>query len=147
MPVWSGCQEFLISALQICQNKAARVVVNKDFSTPVAQLLKECGWRSVRQEMFYLTVLQVHKTLKIGAPVYLFNKLTEDGQYQRDTRQARGSTIRQGPSFQTKLGFRWRGATCYERIPSSIRNEPKLGKFKKRLNEWVKSNIFDLSTV
>ena len=80
MPVWSGCQEFLISALQICQNKAARVVVKKDFSTPVAQLLKECGWRSVRQEMFYHTVLQVHKTMKTGAPVYLFNKLTEDGE-------------------------------------------------------------------
>ena len=115
-------------------------------TTPVYQLLKECGWRSVRQEMFYHTVLQVHKTMKTGAPVYLFNKLTEDGQYQRDTRQARGSSIRQGPSFQTKLGlaknsFRWRGATCYESIPSSIRNEPKLGKFKKRLDEWVKSNI------
>ena len=53
-------------------------------TTPVYQLLKECCWRSVRQEIFYHTVLQVHKTMKTGAPVYLYNKLTDDGQHQRD---------------------------------------------------------------
>ena len=63
IPLWSGCQEFLIKALQVCQNKTARVVAQKDFSTPISQLLKECGWRSVRQEMYYHTVLQVHKTM------------------------------------------------------------------------------------
>ena len=43
--LWSGCQEFLINSLQVCQNKAARVVTKRDFSTPIKQLLKECGWR------------------------------------------------------------------------------------------------------
>ena len=146
IPLWSGCQEFLTDALQVCQNKTARVVTKKDFSTPVSQLLKECGWRSVRQEMYYHTVLQVHKTMMTRAPVYLYNKLTDDGKYPRDTRQARCSTIRLGPSYQTKLGlakdsFRWRGAAWYEAIPQVIRSEVKLGNFKKKLNTWVKTNI------
>ena len=79
-------------------------------------------------------------------PVYLYSKLTKDGDWQRDTRQARSSTIRQGPSYQTKLGlaknsFRWRGTTWYEALPMSIRSEAKLGKFKKKLNTWIKANI------
>ena len=146
IPLWSGCQEFLIKALQVCQNKTARVVAQKDFSTPISQLLKECGWRSVRQEMYYHTILQVHKTMTTYAPAYLYNKLTDDGDYHCDTRQARSSSIRMGSSFQTKLGlakdsFRWRGATWYEAVAQSIRNEVKLRKFKRKLNMWVKDNI------
>ena len=80
------------------------------------------------------------------APVYQYNKLTDDGHYHCDTRQARSSTIRMGSSFQTKLGmaqnsFRWRGATWYEAIPRSIRNEVRMGKFKNKLNIWIKENI------
>ena len=116
------------------------------MSTPISQLLNECGWRSVRQEMYYHTALQVHKSMKAKKPVYLYDKLTNDGEWPRDTRQARSSTIRQGPSYQTKLGlaknsFRWRGSNCYEALPLSIRSEGKLWKFKKKLNTWKKANI------
>ena len=70
-------------------------------------------------------------------PVERLLKLTDDGYYQCDTRQARISTIRMGSSYKTKLGmaqnsFRLRGATWYEAIPQSIRNEVKIGKFKNK---------------
>ena len=144
--LWSGCQEFLIDALQVCQNKAARVITKRNISTPIPQLLKECGWRSVRQEMYYHSVLQVHKTLLTKAPVYLYDKLTKDGEYNCDTRQARNSSIKLGPSFQTKLSlcknsFRWRGAAWYEALPQDIRGEQKIGKFKWKVNSWIKANI------
>ena len=144
--LWSGCQDFLINSLQVCQNKAARVVTKRDFSTPIKQLLKECGWRSVRQEMYYHLVLQAHKMLVNQAPVYLYSKLTEDGEYSRDTRQARNSSIRLGPLYQTALSlckdsFRWRGAAWYEALPTDIRGEQKIGIFKRKVNNWIKINI------
>ena len=128
------------------QNKAARVITKKDISTQITQLLKECGWRSVRQEMYYHTVLQVHKTLTTHTPVYMYSKLIDDGHYHCDTRMARRSTIKTGSSYQTKLdlaknSFRWRGAKWYEAIPQSIRNEVKIGTFKKKLNIWIKEYI------
>ena len=115
-------------------------------TTPVRQLLKECGWNSVRQEIYYHTVLQVHKTMTTRAPHYLYNKLTEDGRYPRNTRQASVSTIRMGPTFQTRLtltkdSFRWRGAAWHEVLAREIREEMKIGKFKKKLDTWVKTNI------
>ena len=61
MPLWAGCPDYLINGLQVCQNDAARIITKHDRAMPVKQLLKECGWRSVRQEMFYHTALLVHK--------------------------------------------------------------------------------------
>ena len=146
IPLWSGCQEFLISALQVCQNKAARSVTKHGISIPVQQLLRECGWRSVRQEMQYHTMLQVHKTLTQKNPVYLHGKLTADGSYAYRTRQTSTISIRQSQSFKTKLtlckdSFRWRGTAWYENLPWDIRGQQKLGIFKKKLNIWVKDNV------
>ena len=100
----------------------------------------------MRQEMYYHTVIQVHKTLGTGSPVYLYKKLTQGGHYPRDTRQSRTSSIRLGPTFSTRLAltrnsFRWRGAVWYEDLPVEIRKEQKLNSFKKKLNVWVKINI------
>ena len=144
--LWSGCPEFLISALQVCQNKAARAVTKHGMSTPVQQLLKECGWRSVRQEMHYHTLMQVHKTLKYRNPAYIHSKLTGDGVYSYNTRRASTSSIRQGLAFKTGLvlckdSFRWRGASWYEKLPWDIRKQEKIGTFKSKLNQWVKTNV------
>ena len=144
--LWSGCQEFLTDSLQVCQNKAARTITKRGYSTPVKQLLKECGWRSVREELYYHSVLQVHKTLMTKASQYLYSKLTSDGSYNCDTGHARNSIIKLGPTFQTKLAlckssFRWRGAAWYEALPAGIRWERIMEKFKGKVNEWIKSNI------
>ena len=55
-------------------------------------------------------------------------------------------TLRQGPSYQTKLGlarnsFRWRGSNSYEALPLSIGSEGKLWKLKKKLNIWIRQTL------
>ena len=59
--VWGGCEGYLARSLQIIQNKVARLVTNKPWSTPVKNLLAECGWLSVRQLAMYHTVLKLHQ--------------------------------------------------------------------------------------
>ena len=44
MPVWSGFEDYLLNSLQICQNKAARLVTKLDKYTPTELLMKQCGW-------------------------------------------------------------------------------------------------------
>ena len=53
MPLWGGCQKFLISSLHFMQNKAAGYVTKKDIFTPTKVLLKHCGWLSVNQMVFF----------------------------------------------------------------------------------------------
>ena len=69
--VWGGCEGYLARSLQVIQNRVARVVTKKPWSTPVKLLLSECGWLSVRQLAMYHTVVLVFKVLKTGTPSYI----------------------------------------------------------------------------
>ena len=42
MPLWSGCEDYLVRALQVIQNKAARSVSKLSLFTPTKTLLKSC---------------------------------------------------------------------------------------------------------
>ena len=54
---YGGCSEYLLTGLQVQQNKAARLVTRLGWGTPTRALLLQCGWLSVRQ----MVVLKVSK--------------------------------------------------------------------------------------
>ena len=140
--LWAGSADFLIKSLQVCQNSVARTVTRHGRSVSVKQILKECGWRSVKQEIFYHTALMIHKILLQKSPSYLYDQLTADGTYGYVTRRACSSSIRQSKSFTTNLSlcknsFRWRGVSCYEQLPSSLRAIESINHFKKELDCWL----------
>ena len=73
--VWGGAESYLLDALQIVQNKAARFVARGERFTPVIDLLKQCGWLSVRQLAFYHSVLLIKKTLNTSILSILMTSL------------------------------------------------------------------------
>ena len=159
MPLWSGCEEYLIQALQVVQNKAARSVAHLNIFTPTKTLMKVCGWMSVRQLLAYHSLVLLHKTLTNKAPVYLYQKVTSGGHFPYKTRQA--ATCPPGFSFEvshpsdsgavrqstgsklglSKQGWCWRSVEQYNALPADLRLEKKLPSFKKRLKEWVGLHI------
>ena len=62
--LWGGSSKYLLVALQRAQNRAARTVAKLDWSTPVAELLKQCGWLSVHQLVVYHSVVLVYKVIR-----------------------------------------------------------------------------------
>jgi hypothetical protein len=68
--LWGGTEEFL-NSLQIVQNKAARFVSRRGIYTPVADLIKECGWLSVRQLVFFHSVMVIYKTILTTYPKHI----------------------------------------------------------------------------
>ena len=71
--LWGGAQKYLISGLQVQQLTAARAVCGFGcWGWSKRKLLGKVGWLSVRQLVFYHTVLQAHKTLKSGVPKALY---------------------------------------------------------------------------
>ena len=144
MPVWAGCEEYLIRSLQVAQNKAARCISRLGRLTSTKDLLKACGWMSVRQLMVYHSLVLLHKTLASKYPVYLYQKVTSGGEFSYSTRQANTGSIRQGPSPRTELsraGWCWRSVDLYNTLPTDLKHERKLPSFKKRLKEWIGPNI------
>ena len=159
IPLWSGCEEYLVKALQVIQNKAARSVSKLSYLTPARVLLKTCGWLSVRQLMAYHSLVLLHKTLEHQSPKYLYDKVTADGQFKYKTRQASecprefsfnvqhpkdNGTIRQDSNTKlgiSKKGWCWKSVVLYNTLPTNIRLEKKLSKYKTRLKTWVTDNI------
>ena len=141
--LWGGTEEYLLSALQIVQNKAARFVARRGRYTPVAELLRQCGWLSVRQLVCYHSVIQIYKTMQITYPKYLFNKLSSDFPY--NTRLAQSDSVRMGEAFKSKLelterSFMNRATVNFNKIPTELRQTAKLDDFKKKLKAWVLEN-------
>ena len=44
MPLWVGCEDYLVNALQVNLNKVARLVTKLDIYTPTSVLMQQCGW-------------------------------------------------------------------------------------------------------
>ena len=141
IPLWAGCEAYLMQALQKIQNKAARVVTRSALTT--AGHLSQCGWLSVHQLAVYQTCIMVHKVLPSRSPEYLLNMFTTD--YIRETRQAARLEIRQDmetPDLElTRDSFRRRAMREYYKLPAEIRRQSLVSAFKTELWRWIKANI------
>ena len=142
--LWGGAEGYLLHALQVIQNRAARAVTRMSWFTPSRILLKKCGWLSVKQLVFYHRVLTTHKVVQTRAPMYLHQKMITSHPYQ--TRQATDGAIRFREQFDarselTRSGFCYSGTQDYNLIPADIRGSRTIQTFKFKLKNWVKSNI------
>ena len=128
MPVWSGCEAYLVKALQVTQNKAARSVTHLGYRTPTKILLQQCGWLSVSQLMIYHSLVLLHKTLVHETPIYLYQKITSNGVYQHSSRRAEAGSLRQCLQSKshldlTKRGWCWRSLDQYNKLTAELRSE------------------------
>ena len=142
--LWGGAEGYLLQSLQIVQNKAARLVTRRSRYTPVVELLRHCGWLSVRQLAYYHSTVQIYKSLQSTYPKYIHNKLSTEFPY--NTRLAESQAVRMGSEFQVKLELTKKSfmnrATCnYNQLPTYIRQVASIEAFKKKLKIWVSENI------
>ena len=142
--LWGGAEGYLLKALQVIQNRAARAVTRMSWFTPTRVLLEKCKWLSVKQLVFYHRVVTAHRIIKTKAPMYLNKKMSTNHPYQ--TRQATGGGIRFGEQFEGKSSlsgnsFCYSGTRDYNVIPAEIRAAKTIQNFKCKLRKWVKSNV------
>ena len=81
MPVWGGCEDYLVRSLQIVQNKAARLVCRKGIYTSIKSPLRECNWLSLRQLTVYHSLVLLFKVQKCQQPKYLYGMFTIERRY------------------------------------------------------------------
>ena len=117
--LWGGAEEHLLSALQVLQNKACRLITRRGRYTPVSELLRQCGWLSVRQSIVFHSLVQIYKTLSTTYPKYIHQKLSTEFPYS--TRLAQSEAIRMGSEFQCKLditakSFLARATSAYKEL-------------------------------
>ena len=136
--VYGACDEYLLNLLQVIQNNAARCVTRLGWNARVSELLLQCGWLSVRQLVYYHTILQVYKVRKYGRPTYIYRKISEE--FNQRTRLAVGNGIRE--TFKIKIIESIpRAIRSLNALPTSLRQVDKPNKSKKELKLYVKNNV------
>ena len=101
--LWGGTHNFLLSFLQVLQNRAARMVTKCDWFTSTEVILRQCGWLSIRQLVVYHDVLQVYKIKTTRKPEYFFKKFSTD--FKQNTRLAQSQSIKENSVINTDLGL------------------------------------------
>ena len=136
IPLWGGTEGYLLKSLHS--------VTKLSWYTTTGQLLKQCNWLSINQLIFYQTVLQVHRVVKSGSPLYLSDRL--DTEHLYNTRQAAGGCVRRlgensGVLSLLQTSFLGRASKMYNDIPAKTRRLESLPTFKKELKTWIKIHI------
>ena len=139
IPLWGNSEAYLLKALQVVQNKAARCVTRHSWFTATRQLLKQCGWMSVKQLAFYHTVLTMHRILSSDKPAFIRSKVSYDHPYQ--TRHATGGNIRYDRATVVEGSFISRATRDYNSIPDDLKAIKTLPTFKYKLRRWTLANI------
>ena len=137
--VWGGSSQYLLRALQVQQLNAARTVCgfhSRWWSK--SRLLKQVGWLSVRQLIFYHTALQAYKTMTTGVPRPLYSHFSTNNVYR--TRSVTQGDIRLRDDYRSVKTFKYRAMTAYNSIPVDVRTGTQ-STVKKKLKMWVKKNI------
>ena len=151
MPLYAGCPDFMLTALQNKQNEAMRLVTRRKWVVPgvrltsTRELLCQCGYLSVRQMAYYHSVATVHKTIVHEQPEYLHKAvttaLTSGVQHDYPTSQAGSRQVKPARLGITNSSFRWRATSQYARLPPSLKKEPSLKEFLSRLKEYTRVNV------
>ena len=75
--VWGGAQQYLLQGLQVQQLTAARTVCGfYSRSWSRKKLLDRLNWLSIRQLIYYHTVLQAQKTINSGKPASIHDSIS-----------------------------------------------------------------------
>ena len=134
LPVFGGCDQFEIEALQVMQNKAARLVTHSHARVPRKQIFTQLGWLTVSQLIHYHTALSTYRVRHCKEPEYLSSFLNRDNE--------RGNIIVPNTTLSlAKNSFCFRAAAQWNCIPVSIRNSLKISQFKQKLRKWILLNI------
>lgn len=136
------CNKEQVHRLQLQQNKAMRIVLKCAKWTSVKLMLDTLCWMSVKQRILYLTLLRIFK-LKNGM---LPKKLTEMVKLVGDTKKY---WLRNEDDFQvimvkktsTYNSMMNEGLVCFNKLPSNLKSEKDITKFKRLLVDHIKANV------
>ena len=134
LPLFGGCDNQEIKALQILQNKAARIVSHSHLRTPRHQMYDQMDWLTVKQMVTYHTLLTVYRVRQTREPEYLATILCNDSRT--------GNIILPNTKLSlARKSFTLRGICNWNCLPVAIRQLENIGTFKKEIKEWVKRNV------
>ena len=137
--IWGNCSNELLHRIIKFQKRAARMILDKDLSSPSAELFRQLGWLTFDERVRYRKGIIMYKALHNLAPTYLSNKFTYTHNiHSLDLRSATNQTLYvPKPNLEMyRKSLSYSGPKLWNTLPESVRNAPSLGSFKQRYLRW-----------
>ena len=134
LPLFGGCDKFEMQALQIMQNKAARLVTHSQLRTSRQEIYNQVGWMTVNQLVYYHSALSTFRTRNSQEPEYLNNIMSRNNRADKIIIPNTTLTL-------AKNSYCYRGSAQWNSLPDFIRNNKRISQFKTRLKKWIHENV------
>ena len=134
LPVFGGCDKSEMEALQIMQNKAARLVTHAQLRTSRMEIFNEVGWLTVNQLVFYHSAISTFRIRQAKEPEYLHSIMAKDNRADRIIVPNTNLTL-------AKNSYCYRAGSQWNSLPEHIRRNSRIGQFKSQLKKWIHQNI------
>ena len=124
--------------LQVLQNSVMRLLTGCEKRTPTAVLLEKTKSLSVHQTIAFQTLVLTRKILNSSKPTYLATKLRSQMELINVLRSQEGNVII--PRYQlnsSRAGFLYRAAKLFNSLPTEIKLEENISKFKCDARAWI----------
>ena len=123
-----------INSLQVLQNQAARIVLNKPKRVHRVELYSTLPWLTVNQLIVFHRILSVYNIRRSREPEYLASYLLNDN--------IRGNiVIPITASSLLRRSFVIHGAELWNSLPHGLRRIINVKPFKLELKKWVSINV------
>lgn len=135
------CTMSEIGRLQKLQTKCLRVILRVNETTDVNEMLKRLNLLSVKQLIYFRTLIFIRNIVKGNAPVYLKRKVKY--KYEDEIRPLRNSNdlvLVSAMKACSQNSLFHKGFKLYNSMPKLITDENLLEKFKTLLSKYVTEN-------
>ena len=134
LPVFGGCDKVELDALQVMQNKAARIVANLGLRDNRVLIYRQVGWMTVKQLIFYHSALATFRIRLSQEPEYLNTIMNRNNRSNK-------IIITNTSLSLAKNSYCFRAAAQWNSLPEEIRNSQRISQFKSKLRLWIHKNV------
>ena len=133
---WSGTSDANLERVLKLQKRAARIILQTDYSTPSLEMFAELGWQPVYQRLAFNKAIFTYKALNGQTPEYITNLLKPVAETRdRHLRSSSNGTLAV-PRSHTSIfdnSFSVSAPKLWNSLPVDLRNSSTLNGFKSGL--------------
>ena len=143
--LYSGLPSSTLRPLQIAQNFAARIILQRSKFCHITPVLRELHWLPVESRIKFKVMLFTYKSLNDLAPPYLTSLLSYQC-HSCSLRSSSSKTLTIPRTYRVKMGdraFSVAAPKLWKTLSTDIQNSPCLTTFKNKLKTHLFSIYFD----
>lgn len=137
---WGTTTSTNIDRLLKLQKRAARIILQADFTTPSTLMFSELGWQSVPKRILYNKAVLTYKAINNMTPEYISDLLTPMSMaHVRSLRSSDNGTLKV-PRSRSALfdrSFSYSAPKLWNNLPQTVRESTSLHIFKNQVINYI----------